>query len=194
MQNVTGIVLAGGRARRMGGSDKGLLTLKGKPLVQHTLERLQPQVSAVIINANRHHEIYAAHADVIAADLIKDFPGPLAGIHAGMSSAHTDWVLSVPCDSPFLPADLCATLMQAAKTHAADVAVAGANGRAQPVFMLAKRLLADDIAATLAAGEGKIDRWYARLPHIVVPFDKASAFDNINTPEDLKQAKQHLPS
>lgn len=192
MRNITGIVLAGGRARRMGGSDKGLLPLGGRPLVQHTAARLRPQVDSVIINANRHGDAYAEYADLVVADIIGDFPGPLAGIHAGMCAAATDWVLSVPCDSPFFPADLAARLMQAAEASAAQVAVAAAAGRAQPVFMLARRDLAEDIAATLAAGDGKIDRWYGRLAHVEATFADAAAFDNINTPQELAQAAARL--
>lgn len=192
MENITGIVLAGGLARRMGGDDKGLLPLAGKPLVQHAVERLRPQVAAVIINANRHHETYADFAAKVIADQIQDYAGPLAGIHAGMTAAATEWVLSVPCDSPFFPADLAAQLMQAAQRDEADIAVAAAGGRAQPVFMLAKRQLTADIAANLAAVNGKIDRWYARLPHTIVEFPSACAFDNINTRQELLNAEQEL--
>lgn len=192
MQEITGVVLAGGRARRMGGGDKGLLLLHGKPLAQHAVCRLRPQVGRVLVNANRHHDAYAAFADAVVADSVGDYAGPLAGIHAGMSAAQTPWVLTVPCDSPFFPATLAAQLMTAARQVQAQVAVAQAAGRAQPVFMLAQTALAADIAATLAAGEGKIDRWYARLAHTEVPFAQAQDFDNINTPEELQQAAQRL--
>ena len=192
MKNITGIVLAGGQARRMGGGDKGLVPLNGTPLVSHAIRRLAPQVAQVVISANRHHDRYAAFAGCVVADIIGGYAGPLAGIHAGMRAATSEWVVAVPCDSPFFPETLTAALLQAAGEQAAEVAVAAAAGRAQPVFMLAKRRLAGDIAATLAAIDGKIDRWYARLPHVIVPFDDAAAFDNINTPAQLKQALRRL--
>ena len=193
MSEITGIVLAGGLARRMGGGDKGLQLLKQQPLVQHAINRLAPQVAKIIINANRHPDTYAQYADTVVADIICGYAGPLAGIHAGMTQATSEWILSVPCDSPFFPEDLAPQLFQAAQQNAADVAIAAAAGRAQPVFMLAKRQLAADIAATLAGGNGKIDHWYARLPHVVVEFSDAGAFDNINTLEELTQAEQRLP-
>ena len=196
MENITGIILAGGRARRMGGGDKGLLPLNGTPLAQHAAARLQPQVGRVLINANRHLDAYAAFAASGAAavvpDTLGDYAGPLAGIHAGMCAAGSEWVLAVPCDSPFFPPTLAGDLLRAAAAADAEVAIAQAGGRAQPVFMLAKRALADDIAATLAEVGGKIDRWYARLPHVEVPFAEAAAFDNINTPEQLQDAERRL--
>ena len=195
MENITGIILAGGRARRMGGGDKGLLPLNGTPLAQHAVARLQPQVGHVLINANRHLDAYAAFAGSGAAvvpDTLGDYAGPLAGIHAGMCAARSEWVLAVPCDSPFFPPTLAADLLHAADAADAEVAIAQAGGRAQPVFMLAKRALADDIAARLAEVGGKIDRWYTRLPHVEVPFAEAAAFDNINTPEQLQDAERRL--
>ena len=192
MQEITGIVLAGGLARRMGGGDKGLLPLCGAPLAQHAVRRLQAQVGRVLVNANRHAQDYAAFADEVIPDVLGGYAGPLAGIHAGMCAAQTPWVLSVPCDSPFFPEDLAARLMAAADEAGAQVAVAEAGGRAQPVFMLVRAALAADIAETLAAGEGKIDRWYARHAHIAVPFAEAADFDNINTPEELQDAARRM--
>lgn len=201
---ITGLILAGGQARRMGGGDKGLLTLGGKPLAQHAAERLQPQVGRLLINANRHHAAYAALADAVIPDQLggaggagdaggaNNYAGPLAGIHAGMCAAESDWILSAPCDSPFFPLTLAEALMRAAQAAQAEVAVARAGGRAQPVFMLAKSALAADIAATLAEVGGKIDRWYARLAHVEVPFAEAAAFDNINTPAELQHAEARM--
>ena len=149
----------------------------------------------LLINANRHPAAYAAFADAVIPDQLNDaggHAGPLAGIHAGMCAADSEWILSVPCDSPFFPPQLAAQLMRAARAAGAEVAVVRAGGRAQPVFMLAKSALAADIAATLPALRGKIDRWYARLAHVEVPFAEAEAFDNINTPAELQRAETRL--
>ncbi|MGI9298527.1 MAG: molybdenum cofactor guanylyltransferase MobA [Gammaproteobacteria bacterium] len=185
--DITGVLLAGGRARRMGGEDKGLLPLAGLPLAARTLARLSPQVGAVVINANRNAARYAEFGRVVA-DEIGGFCGPLAGIHAGMRAAAGGWALSAPCDSPFLPADLAQTLARAAQNARADIAVAVAGERIQPAFLLVRAALADDLAAFLADGGRKIDLWYPRHSHIFADFSDAGAFANINTPEELAAA------
>ena len=189
--DTTGVLLAGGKARRMNGQDKGLLVAAGKPLAEHTLLRLRPQVTAVLVNANRHAEQYAAWGDVVA-DLHKDFCGPLAGIYAGMRAAKTPWILSVPCDSPFFPRCLAARLMQVARANNARIAIARANKRAQPVFMLAQTALADSLADFLDGGGRKIDLWYAQHSHGYADFADDDSFANINTPEELAAADVRL--
>lgn len=187
-ESITGVLLAGGRARRMGGEDKGLLSLAGLPLVARTLARLSPQTDSVVINANRNGEKYAEFGNVVA-DEIGGFCGPLAGIHAGMRAAKSgEWILSAPCDSPFLPENLAQTLMQTAKDSESDIVIAAAGGRIQPAFMLARAHLAEDLAAFLADGGRKIDLWYPRHRNAFADFADASAFANINTPEELAAA------
>ena len=176
----------------MGGGDKGLLPLAGETLASHALRRLAQQVGDVVINANRHQQQYAALGHPVIADSITDFAGPLAGIHAGMMAAKKEWILSIPCDSPFFPLDLAKRLYTTVLREDAVVAVAVAGGRTQSVFLLAQRKLADDIAAFLARGDGKIEHWYRRLAYAEVAFADAAAFDNINTPEDLKKAEEKL--
>ena len=171
----------------MGGEDKGLLPLGDAPLVAQTLARLAAQTAGVFINANRNGARYAEFAPVIA-DEVPGFCGPLAGIHAGLRAAKTEWILTAPCDSPFLPADLAQTLARAVRRADADIAVAGAGGRAQPVFMLARASLADDLEKFLSEGGRKIDLWYPRHAFVVADFADASAFANINTPAELAAA------
>lgn len=191
-QQLTGILLAGGRARRMGGGDKGLLPLAGLPLAQWTLATLAPQVGTLYINANRHFNKYAAFGFPVVADIIDGYPGPLAGIHAGMMRADSDWILSAPCDSPFLPINLGEQLLTAAVVAQADIAVATAGGRTQPVFMVAKSSLAKGLAVFLNGGDGKIEHWYKAEKFVEVAFPDAAAFDNINTPAELAAAEKRL--
>ena len=186
MSAVTGLVLAGGLGRRMGGVDKGLLDLDGRPMVAHVIDRLVPQVDALLINANQNVERYCAFGHPVVADRIGGFAGPLAGLHAGLSVAQTPLLVSVPCDSPFLPLDLVARLRAALEADGAQITVAKTGARAQPVFSLMRRDLLDDLTAYLAGGGRKIDAWYARLAVIEVSFDdQAAAFANINTREEL---------
>lgn len=189
-RTIQGLLLAGGRARRMGGQDKGLLTVAEQPLVHWTLKRLQAQVPIVHINANRQLARYRQFGCPVIADKIGGFAGPLAGIHAGMTAATSEWLVTVPCDSPFFPDDLTARLSAASDT--ADIAVAVADGRPQPVFMLVKTALAEDLADFLTKGDGKIARWYGRHKHAEVPFADGRAFDNINTPAELLAAAERL--
>ena len=189
-EHITGLVLAGGRGSRMGGVDKGLQTLDGRPLAVHALERLAPQVGALMVNANRHLEAYGAFGVPVVHDADSDFPGPLAGMLAGLLEARTPWVVTVPCDSPRLPTDLVDRLFQAATQAGAPVALAatrGADGtlQPQPVFCLIATRLRDDLAAYLASGQRKIDRWTARHGHALAVFDDEDAFANANTAQEL---------
>jgi len=192
--SITGLVLAGGRGLRMGGADKGLQTLHGRPLAAHVLERLAPQTGALAISANRNHDAYAALGApwraTVLADSLPDFPGPLAGLLAGLEAARTDWLLAAPCDSPYLPADLAATLGAAAVAQHADIATVlapDASGALslQPVFVLLRTSLAGDLAAFLRAGERKVRAWYARHKTIEVPFADGRAFYNANSLQEL---------
>ncbi|SDQ74087.1 molybdenum cofactor guanylyltransferase [Paraburkholderia fungorum] len=191
---ITGLLLAGGRGMRMGGVDKGLQLLHGEPLAAHVLKRLAPQTGALLISANRHPDTYAAlgapFGATVVADTLPGFPGPLAGLLAGLRAAGTTYVLSAPCDSPWLPADLAARLALAMDSAQADIAtVTTVDGEGQkslhPVFALLRTTLADDLAAFLDAGERKVRAWYARHRAVEVVFGDERAFYNINSLQEL---------
>jgi molybdopterin-guanine dinucleotide biosynthesis protein A len=188
-ESVTGIVLAGGQGRRMGGVDKGLVPLDGRPMVAHVLERLSPQVGDVLINANQNAERYAAFGHPVVADAIGGFAGPLAGLHAALAHATREFAATVPCDSPFLPPDLVVRLAAALAAAKAQLAVARTFDQPHPVFCLVRRDVLPHLAAFLAGGGRKIDAWYATLSVVEVPFDdEADAFRNINTADELAAA------
>ncbi|MEW6341702.1 MAG: molybdenum cofactor guanylyltransferase MobA [Paraburkholderia sp.] len=184
----------------MGGVDKGLQTLHGEPLALHVVRRLAPQTGAMLISANRHPEVYAAlgapFGATVVADTLADFPGPLAGLLAGLRAARTAFVLSAPCDSPGLPADLAARLAQALDAQQADIATVtttDASGKTSihPVFALLRTSLADDLSAFLEAGERKVRAWYARHRTVEVAFPDERAFYNINSLEELAELERH---
>jgi len=183
---VTGLVLAGGQGSRMGGVDKGLAAFRGRPLVAHVLERLAPQVDEILVNANRNPEAYAGFGHRVIADEIAGFAGPLAGFERGLAHARGALVATVPCDSPFLPADLVARLRAGLEAQGAQLAVARTGDQPHPVFCLMRREVHASLAAFLASGQRKIDRWYAALRVAEVAFDdEAEAFANINTRDEL---------
>jgi molybdenum cofactor guanylyltransferase len=183
---ITGIVLAGGKGTRMGSVDKGLQPLRGKPMVEWVLERLAPQVTEIVINANQNVERYQEYGHGVVSDEIAGFAGPLAGLHAGLKASSHPIVVTVPCDSPFLPADLVSRLHGSLKHH--DLAVAKTGDQPHPVFALMKREVRESLEAFLAQGGRKIDAWYAALEVVEVRFDdEADAFRNINTLEELKR-------
>jgi molybdopterin-guanine dinucleotide biosynthesis protein A len=185
LERITGLILAGGMGRRMGGRDKGLQPFRGKPMAAWSIERLAPQVDALLINANQNIETYAAFGYPVMPDRIGGFAGPLAGLHTGLLAAQTPLLVTAPCDSPFLPVDLVARLHGALAEHAADLAVAKTGAQAHPVFSLVRREVLDSLTAFLEAGGRKIDAWYAALKVVEVPFEDESAFSNINTLEEL---------
>ena len=188
MPEITGVVLAGGQGSRMGGVDKGLQAFRGRPMVAHVLERFAPQVDELLVNANRNVEAYAAFGHPVVSDEIAGFAGPLAGFERGLAHARGDLVATVPCDSPFLPRDLVARLREALEAHGAELAVARTGDQAHPVFCLMKRGVHRSLEEFLAGGQRKIDRWYAALAVVEVPFDdEPDAFLNINTREELAQ-------
>lgn len=185
---ITGVILAGGLGRRMGGIDKGLQELRGKPMVEWVVERLAPQVDELLINANQNTERYAAFGHPVVADRIPDFAGPLAGLHAALSAATQPLVVTAPCDSPFLPADLVSRLLAGLTAAGADLAVARTFDQPHPVFCLCKREVVAHLGEFLAGGGRKIDRWYSTLAVVEVAFDdEAAAFENINTREELSR-------
>jgi molybdopterin-guanine dinucleotide biosynthesis protein A len=183
---ITGIILAGGLGRRMGGVDKGLQLLNGRPLVAHVVERLAPQVDELLINANQNAERYAAFGHRVIADAIPDFAGPLAGLHAALAAAAHPLVATAPCDSPFLPADLISRLLAAFTAAEAELAVARTFAQPHPVFCLCRRSLLPHLTDYLASGQRKMADWYAPLNVVEVAFDdEAAAFENINTRAEL---------
>jgi molybdopterin-guanine dinucleotide biosynthesis protein A len=185
---VTGLILAGGQGRRMGGVDKGLQPLRGKPLVAWVLDRLKPQVAEVIVNANQNQAQYAQLGCRVVGDEIGGFAGPLAGLQAGLKANVHPFLVTVPCDSPFLPLDLVARLHAALVANHADLAVAKTGDQPHPVFALVRESLAGDLERFLAGGGRKIDAWYAALKVVEVPFDdEPEAFSNINTPAELAE-------
>ncbi|CAH2772468.1 MAG: Molybdenum cofactor guanylyltransferase (EC [uncultured Paraburkholderia sp.] len=180
-EQITGLVLAGGRGTRMGGVDKGLQPLHGEPLASHVLTRLAPQTGALLISANRHADIYAPFGAKVVADTLPEFPGPLAGLLAGLGAARSDYLLSAPCDSPWLPADLAARLADALASNSADIATvttsdAAGNLSLHPVFALLRTGLADDLADFLHAGERKVRAWYARHKSVETPLPTSARF------------------
>lgn len=185
-RGVTGIVLAGGQGRRMGGVDKGLQPFRGKPMAQWAIERLAPQVQELIVNANQHPADYARFGYRVVPDELAGFAGPLAGLHAGMKAARHELVVTAPCDSPFLPLDLVARLRRSLGAN--ELAVAKTGAQPHPVFSLVLRAVLPHLEAFLAAGGRKIDAWYATLKVAEVSFDdEAEAFRNINTLQELRQ-------
>lgn len=184
---VTGLILAGGRGSRMGGVDKGLQLLHGLPLARHAMERLAPQVGAMMISANRNLEAYAALGAPVWPDADADFAGPLAGFLAGLSHCRTEWMVTVPCDTPRFPDDLVARLAAAVRDAPAAVAVTVQEGARQrePVFCLLRRDLEAKLAAYVRAGGRKINLWLSSCGCVDVVFPEASAFFNANTTEEL---------
>ncbi|WP_445004285.1 molybdenum cofactor guanylyltransferase MobA [Halomonas mongoliensis] len=185
-EELTGLILAGGQGRRMGGVDKGLVAFRGRPLVAHVRDRLVGRVAELLINANRSQGDYAPLADRVIDDAEGGFQGPLMGIYSGLCAARTPWLVVAPCDTPSLPRELVPRLL--AGRGDADIAVAWDGERLHPVVALIRTSLADDLAAALAEGERKIDRWYARHPWCRVDFsDCPEAFANLNTDDDRRR-------
>jgi molybdopterin-guanine dinucleotide biosynthesis protein A len=198
-EGAAGLILAGGRAVRMGEADKGLLMLAGQPLAAHVARRLAPQVQSLFISANRNAERYAQYGRVLPDDpAFEAWSGPLAGVAAGLRAWPGPWLVVVPCDTPFLPLDLAARLIGAAQAQGAPLAVACAQGRRHSVCMALRTSLADDLRDYLQGGDRKVDLWQARVGGVEVVFDDAAradaprAFLNINTPEDLSAAEQGI--
>lgn len=191
-EQITGLILAGGRGSRMGGVDKGLQTWNSLPLAMHALLRLQPQVGPLMVNANRNLGAYESMGVPVWPDALPDYPGPLAGFLAGLEHCETPYLVTVPCDSPVFPLDLVERLAAALEAEDAEVAMAATveDGRlqVQPVFCLLRASLLESLVAATQAGERKIDRWTARHRCVTVSFDDAAAFFNANTLADLRRA------
>lgn len=205
-QEITGLILAGGRGSRMGGVDKGLQNFNGMPLALHTLMRLGPQVESVMVNANRNLSAYESFGASVWPDASADFAGPLSGFLVGLERAETPYVLTVPCDTPRLPLDLAERLAEALLREDADIAMAAApetdahgqtQVRTQPVFCLMKIELSESLVKFTHAGGRKIDTWTAQHKTVIVPFDAEGddplAFANVNTLTELQALENAAP-
>lgn len=198
--DVAGVLLAGGLARRMGGADKGLVALAGRAMLAHIIERVQPQVAALIINANGDPARFDAFGLPVAPDPIGGFAGPLAGILAGMAWARANapsakWLASIPSDTPFLPRDLVARLREAALREGRPLACAASGGQSHPVIGLWSLALERTLRhALVEEGVRKVDSWTARHSIATVTFaaEPIDPFFNINSPDDLRTAERML--
>lgn len=197
--DITGLMLAGGEGRRMGGRDKGLLTVHGRPLAQWTLERLAPQVGALGISANRHPQAYRELGAPVWPDASSGFEGPLAGIAAGLAHCATPYLAVVPCDTPCFPPDLVERLALGLARADAELAMAATAvsdagaPRVQPVFCLLRATLLPSLRQYLAEGGRKVEDWARRHRHVLVPFEQEDAFAGANTPDELAALALRLP-
>jgi molybdopterin-guanine dinucleotide biosynthesis protein A len=198
-EDITGLVLAGGRGTRMGGADKGLQNFRGVPLALHTMLRLAPQVGEIMVNANRNLAAYESFGVPVWPDALADYPGPLAGFLTGLERCETGYLVTVPCDTPLFPQDLVGRLAQALEDAGAEIAMAAAreedgNVRTQPVFSLVKRELMESLVRFTQGGGRKIDAWTGQHRTVVVPFDREgddpAAFFNANTLAELHRLEQ----
>lgn len=186
--DIAGIVLAGGRGRRLGERDKGLVELAGRPLAAHVLDRLRPQVAECVISANRHLDAYARFGVPVVADELPDQPGPLAGLLAAARPCRCDWLLCVPCDTPWLPEDLAQRLRETATRADVSLVRAADPARVHYAVMLIHRSLLPDLAQALADGERRVQAWQSRHHPADCPFPDPRAFFNINTERELAEA------
>lgn len=191
---ISGIILAGGQARRMGGVDKGLVEFNGRTMYERISKLLAPQVKEVLVNANRNHDRYQAHGATVVADYLQGYLGPLAGLASGMMAARTTWVITVPCDGPFLNQDY---VMRMASEVVEDtrIVVARDSVRLQPTYMLVETALVDDLKSFLESGERKIDRWFVKHSYRTCDFsDSPDCFLNINSEQERQQAEERMKS
>jgi len=190
-EHITGLILAGGRAQRMGGIDKGLIPFRGKALIESAIQVLKNQVGQILINANRNITQYSAYGYPVIADEAPDFSGPLAGFSAGLRLCKTPYLVTSPCDSPLMPPNLCAKLAQELESGNYQLVYAStkeANGKiwAQPVFCFMRSDVGSSLKEFLSKGDLKIDNWFKELRTSTVIFENAQAFANVNTPEELQ--------
>ena len=195
VEEITGLILAGGRAQRMGGIDKGLIPFLGQPLIASSISRLQKQVGSILINANRNITKYAAYGYPVILDETPDFSGPLAGFSVGLQACKTPYLLTSPCDSPLLPLDLGLKLAKEMERDDFQLVYASSKERddkiwAQPVFCLMRADLLKSLQGFLDKGDLKIDRWFKELHSSTVVFEDATACANVNTPEELKTLEE----
>ena len=178
----------------MGGADKGLQPLRGRPMIAWVIDRFAPQVSEILVNANQNLAEYRRLGRRVVSDRIGGFAGPLAGLHAGLTASSRPLLAICPCDSPFLPIDLVSRLRASLDARSCDLTVAKTGDQPHPVFSLVRRRVLPHLAAFLDSGGRKFDAWYATLEVVEVPFDdEEAAFSNINTLEELELLEARTP-
>lgn len=193
VDDITAVILAGGKARRMDGEDKGLINLKGRALIDYIISALRPQAGDILINANRNRQQYSRYGLPVVADMLGDYFGPLVGMATGMHTTDRPYIVTVPCDSPFIPGTLVETLYRALNDVQADISVAHDGTRMQPVFALLRCELLPDLLAYLDKGGRKIDTWYDRQHLAIADFtDSPDTFLNLNTPEDRQVLENRI--
>ena len=194
-ESITGLVLAGGLARRMGGADKGLVELAGRRMVEHVLDALRPQVGELLINANRNLDCYAAYGHPVVSDTLQGYMGPLAGVLSALQQLRTEFLVTVPCDAPLVARDLVGRLYETCISHRADVAVATDGRRQQPVFLLLGAGTAPALKSYLAGGGRKIDAWFSKVRLAEADFsDALDTFVNVNDPDERQRLEARLLS
>jgi len=193
--DITGVILTGGLARRMGGVDKGLVELAGRPMIEHVLDALRPQVGALLINANRNLDRYSGYGHPVISDTLAGHLGPLAGVLSAMQRLATRYLVTVPCDAPRLAPDLVSRLFDASVARGADVAVATDGRRRQPVFLLLRAGMAPALESYLAGGGRRVDTWLVQLRLAEADFsDAPDTFINVNEPDDRQRLEATLLS
>ena len=192
--DTAGLILAGGKAQRMGGNDKGLIELHGQAMIRYIIDALRPQVNHIMINANRNIDQYSKFGYLVVKDNINDYQGPLAGFASGLTHCPVDYIATAPCDGPFLASDYVDRLKTAAINNDTNLSVAFDGQRLQPVYALIHKDLLSSLLQFLAAGDRKIDRWYEQHAFAKADFsDISSMFTNINTPQDLQDVTSKIP-
>lgn len=192
-QNITAVILAGGQGSRLGGVDKGLVSLRQISLVQHVISRVEPQVGEIIISANRNLDAYTNLGYPVYTDEVSDFAGPLAGILKALQHCQSEWLLTIPADSPFIADDLARRLIENVEDN--KIAIAHDGERLQPTFSLIHKSLESSLKDFLQKGERKTRVWMQQQPHTIVDFsDQADAFININTQDELNNAEKYFDS
>lgn len=189
---ISAVILAGGQARRMGGEDKGLIALNGRPLTAWVLDRIAPQVDELLISANRNLEQYRHFGYPVLADFSPDFLGPLAGLRRAMAQATHPLILCAPCDTPFLPRDLVEHLLRAMQENHADLAIPIVGGQRHRAVFLCRKALLPHLENFLDQGGRRVGEWQGQLNHCQVEFDDERAFLNLNTPEELAASAKSL--
>jgi molybdopterin-guanine dinucleotide biosynthesis protein A len=193
--SVTGLVLAGGQGSRMGGQDKGLVELAGRPMIEFVLEALRPQVDRVLISANRHLEHYAMYGHPVVPDESAGYQGPLAGLASALRHLETEFLLTVPCDAPLLDPGFARRMLDTYVAADADIVVASDGQRLQPVFMLLRGNVAERLHSYLGRGGRRVDEWFAQLRLAQADLsDVPECFANVNEPSDCERVEARLVS